>query len=104
MLAAMTAAAMRGFQVEFPSRKAITRVQSSPNVDISPTSNGHISLVHDATVISLGTLVVLLVLCICCDLDPIQGQGHKAFELRTIAHNCTFLGLSPPPLSPGAQN
>ena len=26
---------------EFPSRKAITRVQTSPNVDISQNSNGH---------------------------------------------------------------
>ena len=29
---------------EFPSTKAVTRVQTSPNVDISPNSNGHISL------------------------------------------------------------
>ena len=45
--------------------------------------------------------------CICWhDLDLIQGQGqgHRPFELPTIAHNCTFLGLSPPPLSRGAQN
>ena len=29
--------------------------------------------------------------CLCwCDLDQIQGQGHGAFELPTIAHNCTF--------------
>ena len=39
-----------------------------------------------------------------CDLDPIQGQGHGAFELPTIAHNCTFLGLSSPPLSRERQN
>jgi len=43
--------------------------------------------------------------CVCwCDLDLIQGQGHGAFELLTIAHNCTFLDLFPPPLSRGAQN
>jgi len=45
--------------------------------------------------------------CVCCrDLDPIQGQdqGHGPFKLPTIAHNCTFLGLSPPPFSRGAQN
>ena len=45
--------------------------------------------------------------CICgCDLDPIQGQcqGHRAFELPKTAHNCTFLGLSPPPLSRACQN
>ena len=34
MLAAMTAAPLRGFLVEFHSRKAITRVQTSSNVDI----------------------------------------------------------------------
>jgi len=39
-----------------------------------------------------------------CDLDPIQGQGHGAFELPKIAHNCTLLRLSPTPLSRGAQN
>jgi len=40
------------------------------------------------------------------DLDPIEGQvqGHGAFELPTSAHICTFLGLSPPPLSRKAQN
>ena len=40
------------------------------------------------------------------DLDPIQGQGqgYGPFELPTIAHNCTFLGLSSPPLSRGTQN
>jgi len=35
---------------EFPSRKAVTRVQTSWNVDISRNSNGHISVVRDATV------------------------------------------------------
>jgi len=36
--------------------------------------------------------------CVCWhDLDLIQGQGQGAFELPTIAHNCTFLCLSPPP-------
>jgi len=48
---------------EFPSRKAITRVQTSPNMDISRNSNGHILVVRDATVTWLGTLVVLHVLC-----------------------------------------
>ena len=62
----------------------ITRVQISPNVDISRHSNGHISVVCDATVTWLGTLVVLHVLCML--IDPIQGQGqaHVAFELPTI--------------------
>ena len=50
MLAAMTAAPLLGFLVEFPSRKDITRVQNSPNVHISRNSNGHISVLRDATV------------------------------------------------------
>ena len=33
---------------EFPSRKAITRVQTSRNIDILRSSNGHISVVRDA--------------------------------------------------------
>jgi len=39
------------------------RLQTSPNVHISENSNGHISKLHDATVIWLGKLVVLHVLC-----------------------------------------
>jgi len=64
-----------------------------PYVDISRNSNGHISVLRDATVTRLGTLVVLMY-CICwCDLDPIQGQcqGHGAFELPKICialHAC----------------
>ena len=48
---------------EFPSMKAIMRVQSSRNVNISRNSNGHISVVRDATVTRLGELVALHVLC-----------------------------------------
>ena len=48
---------------EFPSRKGITRVQTSRNVDISRHANGHISVVRDATVRCLGTLVVLHIAC-----------------------------------------
>jgi len=81
------------------------RVQTSPNVDISGNSNGHISVIRDATVMWLGTLVVLHVLCmLMCLTPPSQGQGHGAFELPTIAHNFTFIGLSPLPLSHGAQS
>jgi len=61
---------------DFPSRKAITRVQTSPHVDISRHSNGHISVVRHATVRWLGVLVVLHVAYCACwyDLDPIQGH------------------------------
>jgi len=40
------------------------RVQTSGNVNISQNSNGHISVVREAAVTRLGTLVVLHVLCI----------------------------------------
>jgi len=63
MLAVMTAAPLRGFLVEFPSRKAITGVQTSPYVHISRNSNGHMTVVRDATVTCLGMLVVLHILC-----------------------------------------
>jgi len=39
------------------------RVQTSRNVDVSQNSNGHISVVCDATVTLLGMLVVYCVLC-----------------------------------------
>jgi len=104
--ATLTLPPFQGFLVEFPCRKAITRVQTLSNVDISRNSNGHISVVRDAIVTRLGMLLVLHVLYMLRDLDPIysRGQGHGAFELPTIAHNCTFLRLSPPPLSHGARN
>jgi len=38
-------------------------VQTSRNVDISRNSNGHISVLREATVTWSGTLVVLQVLC-----------------------------------------
>ena len=40
----------------------MTRVQTSPNVDISQNSNGHISVLRAATVTWLSALVVLHVL------------------------------------------
>ena len=69
------------------------------------SDTSHISVVRDATVTWLGKLLSYRY---CVGLDPIlglgQGQGHGPFELPTITHNCTFLGLSPPPLLRGAQN
>jgi len=43
--------------------KAIMRVQTLSNVDISRNSNGHISVVHDVTITWLGKLLVLHILC-----------------------------------------
>ena len=48
---------------EIPSRKAIMRVLTLWNVDISRNLSGHISVVCEATVRWLGVLVVLQVLC-----------------------------------------
>ena len=56
------------------------RVQTSPYVDISRYSNGHISVVREATVRWLGTY------CVCWyDLDPIQSQGHWPSEVAKIS-------------------
>ena len=85
---------------EFPSRKGITRVQTSQNVDISRHSNDHIFW-YCVMLQSHGW--VRWYSYTYCDLIQGQGQGHGPFELPTVAHNCTFLGLSPPPLSRGAQ-
>jgi len=72
----------------------------------SRNSNGRISVVRDATVTWLSVPIVLHVLCMLPWPwpDPRSSQGHGPFELPTIAHNYTFLGLSPPPLSRGAKN
>jgi len=48
---------------EFPSRKAITRVQTSRNVDITRNSNDHISVGRETTVRWLCMLAVLQALC-----------------------------------------
>jgi len=48
---------------EFPSRKSLTWVQTSWNVDISRNSNNDISVLRKAIVTWLGMLVVLYVLC-----------------------------------------
>ena len=49
--------------LNFLYSKAITRVQTSPNVHISQNSNGHISVLRDAAVTWLGVQIVLHVLC-----------------------------------------
>jgi len=64
-------------------------------------SNGHISVLRNATVTWLRTLVVLHLLCNCCDLDPIEGQGrgHGAFELPTISEVVHAGGVDRSPLA-----
>jgi len=48
---------------EFPSKKAITWVQTSQNADITRTSNCHISILLEDRVTQFGMLIVLHVLC-----------------------------------------
>jgi len=100
-----TGPAYRSQSFEFPSRKAITRVRTSSSIDIWRNSNGHISVVRDTTVTWLSVLVVLHVLCMLTWPwpDP-RSRSWSRSIWTTIAHNCTFLGLSPPPLSRVAQN
>jgi len=83
------------------SRKASTGVQTSPNIDISRYSNGHTSVVREATVRRLGMLVVVHVSCIWPWLDP---RSRSMSRSLWICENCTFLGLYPPPVSCGPQN
>ena len=70
---------------EFPSRRTITRVQTSLNVDISWNSTGHILAVRDATVIWLGTLLVLHLLCMLMWPWPDPMSRSRAFELLKIS-------------------
>ena len=49
--------------LQFPSKKAITWVHSSRNVDITRISNGHISVLLLDGVTRLGKLLVLHMLC-----------------------------------------
>ena len=61
---------------EFPSRKAITRVQTSSNVNISRNSNGYISVMRDATVTWLGLLLVIHTYCVCLsDVFAVAADG-----------------------------
>jgi len=70
-----------------PSRKAITRVQTTPNVDISRNSNGYISLLRDATFTWFCTLVVLHVLCMTRSNVKVKVTEHLNFrQLPITAH------------------
>ena len=62
-------------------------IQTSRNTDITRSSNGHILVVHEATVRWLHMLVLVRVgyCAYWFDLDSLQGQGHGTFELPKIA-------------------
>ena len=61
MLAGMTVSPLARLSGSFI--EAITRVQTCQNLDVSGHSNGHISILGDATVRRFGLLIVLQVLC-----------------------------------------
>jgi len=63
------------------------RVQTLTYVDISRHSNGHISVVRDATVTWLGTLVVLHVLCMLMWPWPDQRSMSRSLSIWT-SNNC----------------
>jgi len=91
MLAAKTVGSLPAFLVEFPSRKAITRVQTSSNVDISQNSNGHISVLRETTVTWLGKLVVVyyrlnLIVVLTIGEYQLQNSAIKAGQLATVSH------------------
>ena len=66
---------------EFPSKKAITWVQTSRNVVITGISNGHVSVLLEAGVARLGSQVVLHVLCLITGSshDPRSRSGSPGF-------------------------
>jgi len=78
-------------------------VQSSWNANITRISNGHISLLLEATVTWSGMLAVLYVLhmLIWPWTDP---RSRSRSLIFSISANCTFLHLSPPPFWCRAQS
>jgi len=73
--------------------KAITRVQTSPIVDISRNSNGRISVIPDATVTCLGRLVVLHVLCMLMWPWP-EPRSRSRSRTSWTSDNCPQLHIS----------
>ena len=57
-------------------------VQSLWNVDLTQISNGHISVLLEATVTWPSTLAILYVYPYWCDLDVIQCQGQGQWSLK----------------------
>jgi len=74
--------------------KAIVRVQTSRNVDITWISNGHISVFLDDRVTGLGMLIVLQVLCMLIWTWPDPRSRSRSLTFWNSA-NCNFSRLSP---------
>jgi len=88
--------------LEFPSRKAITRVQTSPNrpIRISPNSNGHISVLRVATVTFLGTLLVLHVYVdVTLTLSKVKVEVTGLLNFRKLAKPCMLAAMTVSPLA-----
>jgi len=91
---------LRNQIIEFPTRKAIARVQTSRNVDISRNSNGHILLVREATVRWLGKLVGIAGMQVLCMLiwpwpDPRSRSRLRGFWISENCNcDCTYAARS----------
>jgi len=66
------------------------RVQTSSNIDISRNSNGHISVVHDAAVTSLGKLLVQHVLYVDMTLTPSKVKVTEHLNFRQLPITAHF--------------
>jgi len=89
---------------EFPFKKAIMWVHTSQNVDITRLSNGHISVLLEATVTWSGTVVPVVLYVLRMLIWPWPDPRSRSRSLTlSISANCTFLRLSPPPFWRGAQ-
>jgi len=79
-----------GARFEFPSKKAITWVQTLRNVDITRISNDYISLLLEATVTCSGVLVVLYVLRMLMWSQPDPRSRSRSLTFWTSSI-CTFV-------------
>ena len=70
-----------------------------PNVDISRSSYGHISVLRKATVTSLGMLVVLHVLCMLTSLtrSKVKVKITGLLNFRQLAKPCMLAAITEPP-------
>jgi len=80
------------------------RVQTSPNVDISRNSNGHISVLRDATVTlsvgHAGSPTCTVYVDVRCDLDLIQIKVKVTglLNFRQLAMPCMLAAMTAAPL------
>jgi len=83
---------LTGSDFEFPSTKAIRRVQTSPNVDSSRNSNGRISVVRDATVTWLLNFRQLAKPCMLAAMTAAPLWGFLVSDILLMAAPCGLRG------------